>query len=151
MFKIKTIRKKAEIFFSDGSRLSGSFFVSPRSSTHTGNEFVYDLLTTNNSYLPFELTGNEIILLHKRSIVMALLEDNELSEDPLCRKQIEAHVCFISGETLDGKIYTDLPESHSRLSDFLNRSKDFFHLKVDDRDYLLNSQFIKMVRPSLSQ
>ena len=49
---------------------------------------------------------------------------------------------------MEGTVYLDLPKSHSRLSDFLNYSKAFFCLEVGDRDYLVNSRFVKMVCPN---
>jgi len=150
VFKVDMIKKGAEVFFSNGSSMSGSFFVSQRSSTHLGDELVSDLFSTENLYIPFELEDEEIVLLQKKCIAMAILEENELSKDPSRRKEIETQVCFISGETINGKVYTDLPKSHTRLSDFLNYSKDFFCLDVGDRDYLVNSRFVRMIRPGPS-
>ncbi len=79
---------------------------------------------------------------------MVLLEANEVSKDLTYQRQIPARVCFLSGENMEGTVYLDLPKSRSRLSDFLNYSKAFFYLEVGDKDYLVNSQFVKMVCPS---
>ena len=63
MYKINMVKREAEVFFSDGSSLVGSFFVSPQSSSHSGSQLVSELLIDKNSYLPFELDGEETIIL----------------------------------------------------------------------------------------
>jgi hypothetical protein len=62
------------------------------------------------------------------------------------REQIDAQIFFLSGNAIEGKVYLDLPERSSRMSDFLNNSKAFFYLEVDNKDYLINSRLIKMVK-----
>ena len=148
MLKIETMRKKGEVFFSDGSRFSGDFFVSPSSAGHAGSELVYDLLNSERSFIPFELQEGEVVLFQKDSIVKVLLEENELAKDQPYHKENRARVHLLSGETIEGKVYLDLPETHFRLSDFLNYSHAFFYLEVNGQDYLINSRFIKLVRNS---
>ena len=150
MYKIDMVKKEAEVFFSDGSSLAGSFFVSPQSSSHSGSQLVSELLIDKNSYLPFELDGEKTIILWRGSIVMVILEKNELNFQTPYLKEIIVQVCLTSGENLDGKVYTDLPESYTRLSDFLNHNDEFFHLEVDSKDHLINSRFVKMVKPGPS-
>ena len=148
MLKLDMIRRRGEVVFSDGTRESGDFFVSPRSANHTGRESIAELLNGERSYIPLESRAGGIILLQKRSIVMVLLETGETRKDLAYQRPITAQVCFLSGESMEGTLYLNLPKSHSRLSDFLNYSKVFFYLEVGDKDYLVNSQFVKMVCPS---
>lgn len=151
MFKIETIKKGVEVFFSDGSHLSGNFFVLPRSPSRAGGELISELLNGDRTFVPLELAEGQVVLLQKGCVVKVLLEGNEVNRDFPYQKKIEARVCFLSGENMDGRVYLDLPESHSRLSDFLNYSKQFFCLEADDEEYLINSRFVKMVRPSLPE
>lgn len=148
MLKLDMIRRKGEVIFSDGTRESGDFFVSPSSASHTGRESIAELLNGERSYIPLESRAGEVVLLQKRSIVMVLLEADEMRKDLAYQRRITAQVRFLSGESMEGTVYLDLPKSHSRLSDFLNYSKAFFYLEVGDKDYLVNSQFVKMVCPS---
>jgi hypothetical protein len=148
VLKLDTIRRRGEVIFSDGSRESGDFFVSPRSASHTGRESIAELLNGERSYIPLESRAGAVVLLQKRSIVMVLLEADEMTKDLAYQRPITAQVCFLSGESMEGTVYLDLPKSHSRLSDFLNYSKAFFYLDVGDKDYLVNSRFVKMVCPS---
>ena len=148
--KIETMKKKAEIICSDESRLTGSFFVSRRAPNYEGNELVLDLLVSERTYLPLELDEGEIVLLQKGCIVMVVLKDREMKRSTSYQQKIPAKVHFLSGKTVEGKVYSDLPRTHARLSDFLNQSKAFFHLEVGDKDYLVNSQFVKTIHPILS-
>ena len=145
--KIETTKKRAEIICSDESRLNGSFFVSLRAPNYEGNELVLDLLVSEKTYLPFELDQGKIVLLQKGCIVMAVLKVSEMKRIISYQNEIPAKVHLLSGKTIEGKVYSDLPRTHARLSDFLNQSKAFFHLEVDDKDYLVNSHFVKIVRP----
>ena len=142
------IRRRGEVLFSDGTRESGDFFVAPNSASHTGRESIAELLNGERSYIPLESRAGAVVLLQKRSIVMVLLEADEMRKDLAYQRPITAQVCFLSGESMEGTVYLDLPKSHSRLSDFLNYSKAFFYFEVGDKDYLVNSQFVKMVCPS---
>ena len=149
--KIETTKKKAEIICSDESSLNGSFFVALRAPTREGNELVLDLLVSEKTYLPFELDEGQIVLLQKECIVMIVLEDRDMKKSITYEQKIPAEVRFLSGESIEGRVYSDLPRSHARLSDFLNQSKTFFYLEVGDKDYLVNSRLVKAVRPIPSE
>lgn len=149
--QIETTKKRAEIICSDKSSLNGSFFVALRAPTREGNELVLDLLVSEKTYLPFELNEGQIVLLQKECIVMIVLEDRDMKNSITYEQKILAEVSFLSGESIEGKVYSDLPRSHARLSDFLNHSKPFFYLEVGDKDYLVNSRLVKAVRPIPSE
>ena len=150
-FKIETIRKKADVFYADGSTMRGCFFVSPLSHNHVGAEFVSELFADDRNFIPFELEEGKVVLLRKESIQMICLGERELPRDLPNSKQLEAYISFVSGETMEGNVYYDLPKSQSRLSDFLNCSDEFFYFESDDKDYLVNSLFIKMVHQPLPE
>jgi hypothetical protein len=149
--QIETAKKRADVFCSDDSRLVGNFFVSRQAPGREGSELVLDLLIGERAYLPFELNEKEIVLLRKASIVMVVPEGRDMKRSLSYQLIIPVEVSLLSGQNIQGKVYNDLPKSHSRLSDFLNHSKEFFHLEVGDKDYLLNSQYVKLVRPDLSE
>ena len=151
MYKLDTIQKRVDVFLSDGSSIPGSFFLEVKSSTHSGNQSLFDLLTNEISYFPFRLEDGEIILIQRDSIVMVALKEKDFDQELSSRKEIPVEVCFISGETLEGKVYSDMPTSNARLSDFLNDAKRFFYIEVEEKDYFVNSRSIKMIRPVPSQ
>jgi len=149
-FKIKITKKKAEVIYSDEQSLSGSFFTSLQTPGHEGNEFILDLLVSENKYLPFELHEGKIALLQKECIAMVVLTNPDMKKGLTYQQIIPVKVHFLSGKIIEGKVYSDLPVSNSRLSDFLNQSKTFFYLDVGDKDFLVNSRFVKIVYPILS-
>ena len=143
-------KKKAEILFSDGSRLSGQFFVLLHAQGRVGSECLLDLLLDERSYLPFENDGGQIQLLQKGSIVMVKSEVKEYLEGVSFQRKMETRINFLSGKSIEGKVYSDLPQSKSRLSDFLNHSRRFFCLEAEGKEYFINTKFIKSVDPNIT-
>lgn len=144
---VEMSKKKAEIHISDDSRLSGHFFLSLRAQGHTRGQCLLDLLLDERAYLPFEVDGKEIVLLQKGGIVMIESEGCEYLKLVPFQKKMEMQINFFSGQTLEGKVYSDLPHTKSRLSDFLNHSPRFFCMEVEGKEYLVNTRFIKSVYP----
>ena len=147
---IEMSKKKAEIVFSDGSSLSGHFFVLLHAQGRVGGECLLDLLLDERSYLPFEIGGGQVLLLQKGSIVMVKSEGCEYLKGVSYQRKMETRITFLSGQTLEGKVYSDLPQSKPRLSDFLNHSRRFFCLEADGNEYMVNTQFIKSVDPGIA-
>lgn len=147
-FKIKTTRKKAAVTLPDSIRLNGNFFVSPVAQKHPGSECIFELLSNDKNFLPFELTDGQVILLRKKNIVFVRVEKNgHPSEDPsICR--ITAQISFLSGETMEGTIFFHMPEGQSRLSDFFNSGRGFFPMKADNKSYFINPRYITMISSS---
>ena len=52
---------------------------------------------------------------------------------------------MLDGRKLSGKVSFALPETHSRLSDFLNSREAFFRLEVEEKVYLIQNRFVKMI------
>ena len=145
---IEMSKKKAEIDFSDGSSLSGHFFVLLHAQGRVGGECLLDLLLDERGYLPFEVDSGQILLLQKGSIVLVKSEGCEYLKGVSYQRKMDTRITFLSGRTLEGKVYSDLPQSKSRLSDFLNHSRRYFCLEAEGNEYLVNTQFIKSADPS---
>ncbi len=145
--KIDTLREKAEVFFSDESRLEGCFFVAQLAPKDRRKECIIDLFIGERAYLPFEITDGEILLLQKKNIMMVVSEENELERHVIYQQKLPAEIQFISGKTVTGYIYSDLPPNYLRLSDYLNQHTTFFPLDVDSKTNIVNSRFVKIVRP----
>lgn len=144
---IEMSKKKAEVLFSDGSRLLGHFFVLLDTQGRLGAECLLDLLLDERSFLPFEGDEGEILLIQKGSVVMVISEGCEYLKGIPYQKKMEARISLLSGQSLEAKVYSDLPQHRSRLSDFLNHSSKFFCVEVEGKEYLVNSRFIKSVEP----
>jgi len=145
-FEIKTLKKRAVVSMADCSSLSGCFFVAPGSSFHEGPETIYELLTGDRNYLPFDWDGEGVVLLQKGSIATVRLEEKEINKYIPFHKKLRTRISFLSGETLEGNVFSDLPKAYLRLSDYLNLNDKFFYIQVGDDDYLVNSLCVKFLR-----
>jgi hypothetical protein len=146
--RIDKVRRGAEIFLTDGSRLAGTFFLSPNSPTRPGGERVSELLSGRTPFLPFHLRDGDVVFVHKEAMSRVLLEQREVDENLPYLQKAGVLVHLLSGETLEGSVYLDLPQDRSRLSDFLNQCLGFFYLEAGDAQYLVNPSCVKMVRPA---
>ncbi len=147
--KIKTQKRQAKIIFSDGRSIVGHFFISPSPKGLAGSENVIEILNDDRFYIPFEIAEGEISLLQKGSIVMVRMAICEMPKDLPYLSRASTKIFLLSGDILEGNVFIDLPKTRTRLSDFLNFSKRFFFIEVDEQDILVNTTFVKMVTPGL--
>lgn len=146
--KLQTIKKQVEVVFEDGTRMEGSLFLSTASAHRWGKESIGELLNGDRKYLPMELTGEEVILLSKKAIVMAFSKEREIEPIPTNAKRIPAEVILISGETIKGEVFNDLPMTYSRLSDYLNQSDAFFYIEVGALDCFVSNKYVRLIKPA---
>jgi len=143
--KVRMVKKQVDVVFEDGTRLKGSFFLSPTSAHHWGTESIEELLNGERKYLPTELNPEQVVLISKNAIVMASAMEKETEITPRGLIKIPAEVVFTSGETISGVVYQDMPITHSRLSDYLNSSGAFFHIEVGTRDCFVANAFVRLI------
>jgi hypothetical protein len=146
--RLQTIKKSVEVVFEDGTRMEGSLFLSMASAHRWGRESIGELLNGGRKYLPMELSGEEVVLLSKKAIVMAFSKEKEAEPISTNAKRIPAEVILRSGETLRGEVANDLPMTYSRLSDYLNHSDDFFYIEVGARDCFVSNGHVRMIKPA---
>jgi hypothetical protein len=146
--KLQTIKKQVEVVFEDGTRVQGSLFLSTASAHRQGKESVQELLNGGRKYVPMEMVGGELVLLSKKSIVMAFSKEKEIEPIPTSAKRIPAEVILRSGETIRGEVFNDLPMTYSRLSDYLNQSDAFFYIEVGAMDCLVSNEYVRLIRPA---
>ena len=125
----------------------GAFFVSVAAEDHTGTELISELLSRDRNYLPFELSETgEIVLLRKENIMMISIDEEEESDNFMPGyKQVRVNIQLLNGRLLGGKVSFALPETHSRLSDFLNSRDAFFRLEMDGKNHLVQNRFVKLI------
>ena len=146
--KVETIKKQVEVVLEDGSRMEGSLFLSPASAHKWGKESIEELLNGNRRYLPMELGSKDLVLLSKSAIVMAVSKEKEPGPIPTTAKKIPVELVLRSGEKLRGDVHNDLPETHSRLSDYLNHTDAFFHIEVGALDCFVSNGFVRFIKPA---
>jgi hypothetical protein len=147
MRTIVRIRRQAEVWFTDGSRITGSFFLEPVSPHGQEPQSLLELLNAPRRFLPLETENGELLLVQKNGLVLARSNQCILVQRSPHAKDIPVSVELLTGDSMDGTISHDLPESYPRISDFLNFSPQFFALRIDGWDCLLNSESVRSVRP----
>ncbi|MHB8139599.1 MAG: hypothetical protein ACYDGO_14600 [Smithellaceae bacterium] len=144
--KIETIKKKAIVFFPENTQLNGCFFVSAIAAFHEGGELITELLAKDRNYIPFETDQGEILLLRKENMMMVLLEEEDDVDNYMPGyKQVTVDIHLLTGKVISGRVSFALPETHSRLSDFLNSRDAFFRMEVEGKNYLVQNKFVKMI------
>ena len=144
--KIETIKKKATVFFPENTQMKGSFFVSAMSVFRDGGDLISELLAQDRNYIPFESEeGGEIALLRKENIMMVYMEEDVADNFMPGYKQVPVVIHLLTGQALSGKVSFALPQTHSRLSDFLNSREAFFRLEVQGKNYMVQNRFVKLI------
>ena len=147
MVKVVKFKQRGTILFSTQGSLDVNLFLSYQAEAHAGQENILDLLNSKRAFIPVEdVLTNEILLIGKTRIVHVTLDDrNEGNEAP---GQVELPVILelLSGETVDGSLFTDLPDGKKRLSDYLDLSGQFICLRQEKSDLILNKSFILSVK-----
>jgi hypothetical protein len=143
--KIETVRKKATVFFPENSQMTGNFFVSAISAYREDGELISELLAEDRNYIPFETDRGEIVLLRKENMMMVYVEEDIADNAFPGYKQVPVIIHLLTGQNINGKVSFALPETHSRLSDFLNSRDAFFRLEVEGKNYLVQNRFVKMI------
>lgn len=143
--KIETIKKRATVSFPEGSEMRGDFFVSAVSAFREGGELITELLAKDRNYIPFESEQGEMVLLRKENMMMVHLEEDAADNFLPGYKQVSVVIHLLTGKQISGKVSFALPETHSRLSDFLNSRDAFFRLEVEGKNYLVQNRFVKLI------
>jgi hypothetical protein len=143
--KIETIKKRATVFFPEDTQMSGNFFVPAIAEFREGGELITELLAKDRNYIPFESDQKEIVLLRKENMMMVYLEEDEADNYLPGYKQVPVVIHLLTGKIISGKVSFAMPETHSRLSDFLNSRDAFFRLEVEGKNYLVQNRFVKMI------
>jgi hypothetical protein len=143
--KVETIKKKAVVHFPDNQQMTGFFFVSAISAFRDGGELVSELLARDRNYIPFEYEDGEIALLRKENIMMVYIEEDPADNEMPGYKQVPVVIHLLSGQTISGLVSFALPQTHSRLSDFLNSREAFFRLEVQGKNFLVQNRFVKLI------
>lgn len=144
--KVETVKKKATVYFPENTQMTGYFFLSAISAFRDGGEMVSELLARDRNYIPFEYENGEIALLRKENMVMVYLEEDMADNEMPGYKQVPVVIHLLTGQTISGKVSFALPQTHSRLSDFLNSREAFFRLEVEGKNYLVQNRFVKMIK-----
>ena len=140
--KVDKFRNKATIVLNDGKTLEVNFFLSHHSPHHSGSESIFDVLSSQVSFIPLEdIFTTEIIFVAKTQILSVTLLDREVVSS-LNLRELQIQIDMLNGEVIHGEILMDMPQAKPRLSDFLNLPHEFLYVHREQGDMIVNKSYI---------
>lgn len=122
-----------ELVMVNGLRIHGETFLQLQGIYLTGPQRVGELLNGDETYLPVR-TGSQVQLVNLEQVVSVSLSA-ELEFDPLLTlgEEHQVRVEPVAGDTLEARIFVNLPGNKSRVKDFLNQKIRFLPFLNNDR------------------
>jgi hypothetical protein len=133
-----------------------TLFLAGRTRHHAGDERPSDLLNGPDAFLPaIDRKGKPRLLRRDAVIVITVpaahepgAEGPEAEAAPLpSSRHAEVEVILVGGAAIRGTVEYDMPESRSRLLDFLNREDRCLAVRHAGQVHLVNKRHIARVNP----
>jgi hypothetical protein len=143
-YRVEKSRVEATLTLSNGTSVSGCFFISRNSRTHSGPEGVKDVLNGENGFFPFDVQhpeGSRTMLYNRSHVVfVAIADKSEPQRDPGYDVATQRVVAMLmsNGTRLHGAVRVFRPQGHDRLSDFAKAEEMFQYLEADHATYIIN-------------
>jgi hypothetical protein len=144
---VDTMKTRVHMVLADGARLDGFVFLSPISELGVGPETLYDAVTSNEPFMPFETEEGGISFVNQHQIIWVAEPAGPPppEADPPSAQPRPVAVHFTGGEVLRCEAVIDLPEGRNRISDWLNQAKGFIPVQDGGRRMLVNLAFVVRV------
>lgn len=151
-FRVEKRRAEAELTFSSGATLRGSFFLAASTPTQVGPERVADLLNAEPGFFPFDPSdppGTDTVVVNRAHVVAVKLlgsRDARLvpGYDVAAERRVE--VLLSNGVRLGGSVRVYRPEGRDRMSDWARSPEMFRYLEGDDATFIVNAAHVVEVR-----
>lgn len=145
--RVEKRRSEAEVRLTDGSVVSGCFFVAGGSARHAGPERVGDLLNAGEGFVPFErqlASGTRTVLYNRAHIVTVTLWEHEASRDPgyVVAPMHVVSLRLSTGEEIIGTVRVYQPDGHNRVSDWARGTEMFRYVEAGAVTVLVNTAHI---------
>ncbi len=131
-FRIPKRRVHARFTLTGGASREVVLFLAQSSPEHGGIERLTDLLNGGAAFIPaLDLVSDRMLFVNRQGLAVARVaaDDEADTVDQLTiptEHEVEVHLT--DGQVIRGLVTYVLPESHSRLTDFLNEAPPFFRL-----------------------
>jgi hypothetical protein len=146
--RVPTEALAAEVLCADGRSFVGRIFVPATASRHSGPMRPEEWLNDPAPFFPFLPDDAEApVLMNKREVlVLSVPAAPDLAEvpeellNPVRRVAVEAEE-----QRLEGTIVIDMPQTHTRMLDYLNRPEAFLTLRDGDQHHFVQKERITRV------
>lgn len=130
----------------DGKQVEGDVFLSPYEAHRHGPQRVGELLNSEETFLPVK-TAEGTLQLNVANIIKAITPaEEELDELMMLGKKYTVGITTLCSKEISGNVFVDLPQSRSRVSDYLNQPQRFFPIIVHENIVYIARRFILSVR-----
>jgi len=132
--------------------VAGLVSLFPRAELHDGPETLLECLNAPPRILPFQVTGEDAVLLITRDQVEWVQPDPSVEprlvrpEPYLATHEELVQVHMMGGRILEGILSMEMPHEFNRPSDYLNGAECFFPLRMQLGTRLLNKTCVSAVR-----
>lgn len=150
-FYIEKRRVSVRLVLAGGTSVAGDVFLSHSTDTHTGPEWVGDMLNRDRGFFPCEVAGERIILFNRAHVLVVWLVEPELDQslDPsysIANRQAVT-LSLTNGEKLGGDLHVALPEGRNRISDFSRTDEQFRYFETPDGTCIVNFDHVVEIVP----
>lgn len=131
--KISVETRSVKIILSNGAEVSGETFLQLHGVHQEGLQRIGEVLNSDENFFPVRgANGVELINLEQ---VVSVSTAAEEEFDPLLELGEEHHIEVepSHGETLQVRIFVNLPGGQTRVKDFLNQESRFLHFLHHDQ------------------
>jgi hypothetical protein len=151
-FSLPRAAVAARLRLTHGKPREGHIYLMKRAEQHSGQETALEMLNRAEGFFPFRPSNNgDVLLVAKAQTIMLTVEHTAPIPDPdrlSAAKAARVVVELADGVSVEGVARIELPESHSRLLDYLNASPEpFFALASSEATHLVNRSHVLFARP----
>lgn len=144
--RISVQTRRVEIALTNGERLKGELFLQLHGAHIDGPQRLGEILNGEDSYIPLRHDG-QIDLINLEQVVAVSSSATEEVDDLLkIGEEHQVKVYTTTGQSMDLRIYVNLPCGKTRVKDFLNQRKKFLLFLHDDTViYLSRDNIIRVL------
>jgi hypothetical protein len=148
-FYVPRLLRAAEVVCADGRVLRGRVFLPASAESHPGAVRMAEWLDEAGCFFPFLPDGEgQPVLLSKQQLIVVTVAasvEDETADAGVARRRVRVECGVLR---LEGEVAIDMPASHSRVLDLLNRPGDFLTLRSGDHNLFVRKSRIVRVSES---
>jgi hypothetical protein len=152
-FRIEKRRAEAALTLTTGSTVTGWFFLSGSSASHSGPERVLDLLNAEAGFFPFELKAGSApytVLYNRAHLLLVTLLDEvveaQLDAGYSIARERAIRMLMSNGHAVVGGVRIYRPSGRDRLSDYARAAETFRYVETAAGTVIVNADHIVELR-----
>jgi hypothetical protein len=146
--RLPVVPLPAEVLCGDGRSFTGQIFLPASAALHAGPPRPEEWINAPAPFFPFLVEGERsaVILSKHDVVVVSVPATADLAEGPEPEDQQRQRVAVECGTArVAGELVLDMPGSHARVLDFLNRPEPFVTLRDGEWQRFINKRRITRV------